>query len=113
MSTSIKEELKSHEDKNLCCICGKRILKSFANDKGYRKVEDHRQFTNKYRGPAHSICNLKFNVCNEIPVVVHNGSNYDNHFIIKELGNNLRKNSNALGKIQKNTKLSPFLQKKK
>ena len=35
----------------------------------------------------HSICDLKFNVSNEIPVVFHNGSKYDYHFIIKELAN--------------------------
>ena len=39
----------------------------------------------KYRGVAHSIFNLKFNVLNEIPVVFHNGSNYNYHFIIKPL----------------------------
>ena len=38
-------------------------------------------------GAANSICNLKFNVSNKIPVVFHNGSNYDYHFIIKELAN--------------------------
>ena len=41
----------------------------------------------KYRSPEHSICNSKFNVLNEIPVVFHNGSNYDYHFIIKKLAN--------------------------
>ena len=34
---------------------------------------------------------LRFNVLSEIPVVFHNGSNYD-HFIIKELANNLKDN---------------------
>ena len=38
-------------------------------------------------GAALSICNLKFNVPNEILVVFHNGSNYDYYFIIKELAN--------------------------
>ena len=28
---------------------------------------------------------LKYSIAKEIPVVFHNGSNYDNHFIIKEL----------------------------
>ena len=31
------------------------------------------------------MCNLKFSVPKEIPVVFHNGSIYDYHFIIKEL----------------------------
>ena len=36
--------------------------KNSANDKNYRKVRDHCHFTGKYRGAAHSICNLRFNV---------------------------------------------------
>ena len=36
---------------------------------------------------AHSICCLKFNVTNEIPVVFHNSSKYDFHLIIKEPAN--------------------------
>ena len=82
-----KEESKSHQDSKVCYICGKRILKKFANDKNYRKVIDHCHYAGKYGGAAHSICNLKFNVPNEIPVVFHNGSNYAYDFIIKELAN--------------------------
>ena len=33
----------------------------------------------------HGICNLRYNVPKEIPIVFHNGSNYGYHFIIKEL----------------------------
>ena len=65
----------------------KNNLKMFANDKNYRKVRNHCHYAGKYRDASHSICNLKFNVPNEIPVVFHNGSNYDYHFIIKELAN--------------------------
>ena len=36
---------------------------------------------------AHGICNLKCNVPNEIPTIFHNCSNYDYHFITKELAN--------------------------
>ena len=53
----------------------------------YRKFGDHCYYTGKYRGAEHSICNLKFNVPNENPVIFHNGSNYDYHFIMKELAN--------------------------
>ena len=38
-------------------------------------------------GAAHSICNLEFNVPNKTHVVFHNSSNYDHHFVIKELAN--------------------------
>ena len=68
-------------------IYGKIILKNVSIDKNYQKVRDHCHYTGKYRGAAHSICSLKFKVPNEIPVVFHNGSNYDYHFIIKELAN--------------------------
>ena len=36
-------------------------------------------------GPAHSICNLRCKVPKKFPVVSHNGSAYDWHFIIKHL----------------------------
>ena len=39
----------------------------------------------------HSICNLKYNVPKKIPIVFHNGSNYDYHFIIKELAEEFKK----------------------
>ena len=39
----------------------------------------------KYRGAAHKICNLNYNAPREIPVIFHNGSNYDYYFIIKGL----------------------------
>ena len=58
--------------------------KKFARDKNYQKVRGHCHFTAKYRGSAHSMYNLGFNVPNEIPVVFHNGLNYDYNFIIKE-----------------------------
>ena len=65
----------------------KRIWKKLFKNKNYQKVRDLCHYTNKYRGTAHSICNLKFNVPNEIAVVFHNGSNYDYYFILKELAN--------------------------
>ena len=79
-----KEELKLHKDPKVCNFCGKRFLKTFSNNKHYRKVRDDRYYTSKCRGAAPSICNLKFNVPNEIPVFFHNGSNCDYHFTIKD-----------------------------
>ena len=39
-----------------------------------------------YRGDsAHSLCNLKYSVHKKFPMGFYNGSNYDDHFIIKEL----------------------------
>ena len=91
-----KEELKPHQDAKVCYICGKRILKKLYKSINYWKVRDHCYYTDKYRGAAHSICNLKFNVPNEIPAVFHNGSNYN--FLIKELANESDGQFECLGK---------------
>ena len=59
------------------------------NDKNtfklYHKVRDHCHYTGKFRGAAHSICNLRYKTPKEIPIVFHNGSTYDYHFIINKL----------------------------
>ena len=82
-----KEELKPYQDAKIWYICGTSILKRLSKSLNYQKVRDHCHYTGKYRGAALSICNLEFNVPNEIPEVFQNGSNYDYHFIIKELEN--------------------------
>ena len=53
--------------------------------KKYCKVRDHCHYTEEYRGAAHSICILKYSVPKQIPIAFHNESNYDCHFVIKEL----------------------------
>ena len=51
------------------------------------KVRDHCHVTGKYRGAAHTICNLNFKLTDKIPVVFHNLKGYDSHFIMQEIGN--------------------------
>ena len=46
----------------------------------------------------HSICNLKYSVPKKIPIVFQNGSNYDHHFIIKELAEEFTKQFTCFGK---------------
>ena len=53
--------------------------------------------TGKYRDAAQSICNLMFNMPNETPLVFHNSSNYDYHFIIKELASKFEGQFECLG----------------
>ena len=55
------------------------------NYKNCRKVKDHCHYTGKYRGAAHSVCNLIYNIPKEIPVIFHNRSNYPYCFIIRKL----------------------------
>ena len=52
----------------------------------------------KHRGAAHNICNLRYKIPKEIPLVFHNGSTYDYHFIIKELVKEFGRNFECLGK---------------
>ena len=63
----------------------KEQQESNENAKKYCKVRDHGHYTGEYRVVAHSICKFKYSVPKKIPIVFHNGSNYDYHFIIKEL----------------------------
>ena len=65
--------------------------------KRMQKVRDHCHYKGKYRGAAHNICNLNYKVLKEIPVVFHNGSTYDCHFIIKELVREFKGNFDCLG----------------
>ena len=52
---------------------------------------------NIHRGAIHSICNLKCSLPKKIPVVFHNGSNYDYHFIAKDLTEKFTKQFTCLG----------------
>ena len=65
----------------MCHICKEK----FCNDKKKKKVRDHYHYTGRFRGAAHSGCNLRYKVPKDIPVVFHNGSTYDYHFIVKKL----------------------------
>ena len=80
-----------HNKQKICYIC----KKEFNNND---KVRDHCHYTGKYRGAAHNICNLRYKVPKEIPIVFHNGSTYDYHFIIKELVKEFEGNFECLGK---------------
>ena len=59
--------------------------------------------TGLYRGAAHSIWNIRFSTRRDLPVVIHNESNYDFHLIIKELAEEFRSEIIAYQKIKKNT----------
>ena len=88
------EEKIYHNKQKICYIC--KIEFDISNKK-HHKVRDHCHYTGKYRGAAHNICNLRYKVPKEIPVVFHNGSTYDYHFIIKELVKEFKGNFECLG----------------
>ena len=86
------EEKINYNDQKVCYICKKEFD---TIDKKNYKVRDH--YTGNYRGAAHNVCNLRYKVPKEIPVVFHNGSTYDYHFIIKELVKEFDGNFDCLG----------------
>ena len=88
-----KEEIY-HNKQKICYICEKEFNN---NDKKQQKVRDHCHYAGKYKGAAHNICNLRYKVPKEIPVVFHNGSTYDYLFIIKELVKEFEGNFECLG----------------
>ena len=85
MKLLTKEQQEAYENAKTCYICKDKFEIEYFKDKKYGKVRIHCHYTEEYRGDAHSICNLKYSVSKNIPIAFHNGSNYDNHFIIKEL----------------------------
>ena len=80
------DEQKEYENATYCHIC----KKEFGDKKKHRKVRDHDHYTGKYCGAAHSICNLRYSTQKDIPVLFHNGSNYDFNLIITELAKEFR-----------------------
>ena len=87
-----KKEQENYNNQKVCYICKKGLDKS---DKKHYKVRDHCHYTGRYRGAAQNICNLRYKIPKEIPIVFHNRSTYDYHFIIKELVKNLMVTLNA------------------
>ena len=74
-----EEAEEDYRNNNICQFCEKNIECD--------KVRDHCHLTGKYRGPAHSKCNI--NVTQKqssfIPLILHTFSNYDCHMFFKKL----------------------------
>ena len=63
------EEKESYENQDVCYICEKEFCTNKNNKKefkSYCKVRDHCHYTGKYRGAAHSSCNLRYKVPKEL-----------------------------------------------
>ena len=74
-----------------CFICGEEFRNTCKTEKEaekYKKNRDHCHFTGRYRGCAHSICNLNSsNKRFKIPVFFNNMKTYDGHLIIQNARN--------------------------
>ena len=93
-----QEEINRYNEQKICYKCKEKFCLD-KNDKNYtngKKVKDHCHNTKKFRGPAHSICNLKYKLPKEIPIIIHNAS-YDTHFIINQLAIEFKGELNCIG----------------
>ena len=93
MKSFTKEQQESHGKAKICYICIENFENNYLKDEKYCKVRDYR---GEYRDVAHSTCNLEYSVPKKIPIVFHNGSNYDYHFIIKEIAEEFKKQFTCL-----------------
>ena len=84
MDPLTKKQWKMYKRSTICHIC----FKPFNSKEP--KVRDHCHYTGHYRGPGHSLCNLRYRIPSYIPVIFHNLLGYDAHLFIKELGKSSR-----------------------
>ena len=114
------KENKSHEEQEVCHMCKRKfgLGKNDENEDGdenfkkYQKVKDRCHYTRKFRGAAHRICNLRYKVPKNIPIVIHNAS-YDTHFIINQLAKEFKGELDCIGEnIEKYITFSVPIKKK-
>ena len=92
------EENNFYKEQEACYICKEKFCTD-KDDKNYinkRNVNDNCHYTGKFRGAAHSKCNLNYKVQKEIPIIIHNAT-YDTHFIINQLAIEFKGEINCIG----------------
>ena len=92
------EENKSYKEQEGCHICEERfcINKDDENYKNRKKVKVRCHYVGKFRGAAHSKCNLNYKIPKDIPIIIHNAS-YDTHFIINQLAEEFKGELDCIG----------------
>ena len=92
------EENNIYNEQEICYICKEKFCLD-KDDKNYtnrKEVKDHCHYTGKFRGAAHSKCNLNYKVQKEIPIIIHNAS-YDTHFMLNQLAIEFKGELNCIG----------------
>ena len=80
------EENKSYKKQNVCYIWKKKKIVLMMKIKSIKKSEIIVIMLGNIENiAAHNICNLRYKIPTEIPVVFHNGTTYNHKFIINDL----------------------------
>ena len=74
-----KKDNEDFQNSTTCRICDNNYID---NDV---KERNHCLIFGKYKGSAHTDCNINFKLNHKIPVVFHNLKKYDSHLIIQKL----------------------------
>ena len=92
------EENISYDEQEAHHICEGKFCtdKDDKNYKNAKKIKDHCHYTGKFRGAAHSKCNLNYKVPKNILIIIHNAS-YDTHFVIKQLAEEFKCELDCIG----------------
>ena len=92
------EENNFYNEQEIFYICKEKFCVD-KDDKDYinrKKVKNHCHYTGKFRGAAHSQCNLNYKVQKEIPIMIYNTS-CDTHFIPNQLAIEFKGELNCIG----------------
>ena len=94
-----KEENKSYKEQKICHICEKKFCmdKDDENYKNRKQVKDQCHYTGKFRGAAHSKCNLNYKFPKDIPIIIIDNASYDTHFIINHLAEEFKGELDCIG----------------
>ena len=84
-----KKEQNDFKNAKSCHICNKEY-----NNEDV-PVRDHCHVTGKYRGSAHTDCNLSYRLTIKIYVIFHNLSGHNSYLIMQEIGE-FNKDSNII-----------------
>ena len=66
-------------------------------DQIYCEIRNHCHYTGEHGGAAHIICNSKYSAPRKIFIGFHIGSNYNYHFIIRQLAEEFKTQFTCLG----------------